>query len=133
MAAEQKEKEVTLRHAAALALVGWYMMIPPLSRTVRFEVDYGAPLSAWPIMRSFDNAERCEDYRSHELEKYRASAAAAPTNILQTFSNAMLFSQCAASDDPRLKYFPTSPATVVDLEPRGAGCHRFWRVHVYSI
>jgi hypothetical protein len=25
-------------------------------------------------MRSFDNAEGCEDYRSHELEKYRASA-----------------------------------------------------------
>jgi len=65
---------MTCHHAAALALVGWYMMVPPLSHTIRFEVDYRAPVSAWPIMRSFDNAEGCEDYRSHELEKYRASS-----------------------------------------------------------
>jgi hypothetical protein len=100
---------MTFHHAAALALVGWYMMVPPLSHTVRFEVDYRAPVTAWPIMRSFDNAEGCEDYRSHELEKYRASAATAPTNIPQTFSNAILFSQCVASDDPRLRCSATKP------------------------
>src|SRR5712671_5614732 len=97
-----------LRQITALA-VGWYMMVPPLSHTVRFEVDYRAPLISWPIMRSFDSAEGCEDYRSHELEQYKASAMAAPTNIPQTFSNAILFSQCVANDDPRLRCLPTRP------------------------
>jgi hypothetical protein len=32
-------------------------------------------------MGAFDKAEACEDYRNHELEKYRASAVAEPTNI----------------------------------------------------
>jgi hypothetical protein len=58
-------------------------------------------------MRAFDRAEACEDYRSHELEKYKASAAAVPTNVPQAVLNAILFSQCIASDDPRLNYFPT--------------------------
>jgi len=62
---------MTFRHAAALALVGWYLMLPPLSQTVRFEVDYKAPLNSWQIMRAFDKAEACEDYRNHELETLR--------------------------------------------------------------
>ena len=90
------------RHADVLA-VGWYLMTPPLSHTVRFEVDNNAPLSAWTIIRSFDKAENCEDYRSHELEKYRADAVTKPINVRQTFATALLFSQCIASDDPRLK------------------------------
>jgi hypothetical protein len=94
-------------HPTAAVSVGWYMMVPPLSHTASLEVDYKAPLSAWPIMRAFDKAEACEDYRSHELEKYKASATAVPTNVPQAVLNAILFSQCVASDDPRLKYFPT--------------------------
>ena len=94
-------------HPTAAVSVGWYMMVPPLSHTAGLEVDYKAPLSAWPIMRAFDKAEACEDYRSHELEKYKASATAVPTNVPQAVLNAILFSQCVASDDPRLKYFPT--------------------------
>ena len=94
-------------HPTAAVSVGWYMMVPPLSHTASLEVDYKAPLSAWPIMRAFDKAEACEDYRSHEVEKYKASATAVPTNVAQTVLNAILFSQCVASDDPRLKYLPT--------------------------
>jgi hypothetical protein len=98
------------RRSAALS-VGWYMMVPPLSQTVHFEVDYKAPLHSWPIMLAFDKAEACEDYRSRELEKYRASAATAARNIPQTFFNALLFSQCIASDDPRLKCPPRDRRT----------------------
>ena len=91
-------------HPTAAVSVGWYMMVPPLSHTASLEVDYKAPLRAWPTMRAFDKAEACEDYRSHELEKYKASVTAAPTNVPQAVLNAILFSQCVASDDPRLKY-----------------------------
>ena len=108
---QTKEKEVKFRSTAGLAFVGWYLMPPPLSQTVRFEVDYKAPLNSWQIMRAFDKAEACEDYRNHELEKYRASAVAEPTNIPQTFSNAILFSQCVVSNDPRLKCPPRDRRT----------------------
>jgi hypothetical protein len=44
-----------------LALVGWYLMIPPM------EADYtwvtGAPLPSWTIKRSFDTAVQCEAVR----------------------------------------------------------------------
>jgi len=46
------------RHAAALALVGWYLMIPPMGLHV--EVEYNAPLSQWDMMGSFDSADECE-------------------------------------------------------------------------
>jgi hypothetical protein len=92
---------------SAAVSVGWYMMVPPLSHTASFEADYRAPLSAWPIMRAFDSAEACEDYRSHEIERYKASSTTVPTNVPQAVLNAILFSQCVASDDPRLKYYPT--------------------------
>jgi hypothetical protein len=49
---------MNLRHAAALALLGWYLMVAPLadSRTV----DLDAPLTKWDIFRSFDSAAQCE-------------------------------------------------------------------------
>jgi hypothetical protein len=37
---------VKLRHAAALTLVGWYLMVPP-SRPV---VDLDAPLRKWTVL-----------------------------------------------------------------------------------
>jgi hypothetical protein len=37
-----------LRHAAALALVGWYLMVPPLQREVCCGlIVYGDPFSMW--------------------------------------------------------------------------------------
>ena len=44
---------MNLRHAAALALVGWYLMVPPLSNP-------SAPLSKWNLYRSYDTARECE-------------------------------------------------------------------------
>jgi len=61
-----------LRHTAALALVGWYLMMPPLvekpvphdpSLTMKENddalVDTRAPLSKWMNLRSFDFAPQC--------------------------------------------------------------------------
>ena len=39
-----------LRKAAAFALVGWYLMMPPWGKL-------NAPLSEWVVYRSFDSAE----------------------------------------------------------------------------
>jgi len=53
------------RHAAALAIVGWYLMVPP---NKRFE----APLSEWIVGHTYDSSEACQD----ALVKGRAQAAA---------------------------------------------------------
>jgi len=47
---------VNPRHAAALALVGWYLLVPPQTRfwwIGRQRYDDAAPLSNWTIERSF--------------------------------------------------------------------------------
>ena len=49
-----------LRHAAALVLVGWYLMIPPLQNSV-FGCDPNAPLTKWLKFRSFDSETACKD------------------------------------------------------------------------
>lgn len=41
-----------LQNAAALALVGWYLMMPPWGKV-------NAPLSEWVVYQSFDSAEIC--------------------------------------------------------------------------
>jgi hypothetical protein len=49
-----------LRHAAALALVGWYLMMPPTSPPNSFTINEAAPLSKWYLIESFDSAESCK-------------------------------------------------------------------------
>jgi hypothetical protein len=54
------------RHAAALALVGWYLLCPPM----RFDhpenpsdlprIFLNAPLAEWDIQGSYDSAQKCE-------------------------------------------------------------------------
>ena len=46
------------RHAAALALVGWYLMMPPM--TCRPSIQINTPLSHWEISSSYDTADECE-------------------------------------------------------------------------
>jgi hypothetical protein len=44
-------------HAVALALVGWYLMLPPI---VDGKPDVSASLSTWEQWRAFDTADLCE-------------------------------------------------------------------------
>jgi hypothetical protein len=52
------------RHTAALALVGWYLMVPPMhlsSEAPCVTFDDGAPLNKWFVLGgSLDTAEECE-------------------------------------------------------------------------
>ncbi|MGA6972363.1 MAG: hypothetical protein WBY93_12080 [Candidatus Binatus sp.] len=90
------------RHAAALAFVAWYLMMPP-PRPVgdHFETNFSAPLSKWTKVRRFDLQSRCETVREAYQQK--------PTDNLvimlgtaeaQATTKASL---CIAGDDPRLK------------------------------
>jgi len=75
------------RHAAALALVDWYLMIPPLNEhSYRPQPDL--PLSEWWQHQSFDSAQECESACNSDSlpDRMRANNA-----------------KCIATDDPRLK------------------------------
>jgi hypothetical protein len=76
------------RHAAALALVGWYLMLPPAVPNDPDKVDSSAPLSQWEVMTTFDSQSQC---------------AAEQTRMIGVGNKLGRFSQCIASDDPRLK------------------------------
>jgi hypothetical protein len=59
-----------LRHAAVLALVGWFLMVPPYvgppypkSRNRHF--DFNAPLNQWDRRGYFNSQDECEDALTH--------------------------------------------------------------------
>jgi hypothetical protein len=66
------------RHAAALALLGWYLMAPPPAQKSE-EVGLGESFynflrkadsfANWEILQSFDSAEQCEKAREDVLSK----------------------------------------------------------------
>lgn len=85
------------RHAAALAVVGWYLMVPPTG--IKSPTgDLSAPLSQWTRSgyHLYDLQEQCERDLDDERERLR-SLGAMPAQRL------MASAQCVSEDDPRLK------------------------------
>ncbi len=89
------------RHAAALALVGWYLMVPPWTAPDTF--DSKAPISKWQVFLSFDSAQQCQDAQIDYHAKWRRNAFQRNERVVAY--NVRLFgeAQCIATDDPRLK------------------------------
>jgi hypothetical protein len=107
-----------LHHTAALAVAGWYLMVPPsmrernwvcgasLAATVSHELfgtgdeklcthwaeigDTSAPFSEWHEMSPFETLDACEEARG---KLFTAARPGAPENA----------ARCVASDDPRLR------------------------------
>jgi hypothetical protein len=55
------------RHAAALALIVWYLMLPPPAPSggrLIFE-----PLSEWKLIETFDSKNACQQMRSKLIEQ----------------------------------------------------------------
>jgi hypothetical protein len=87
------------RHLFALALVGWYLMVPPRSADKKLPADDSAPMSKWEIVHSYDSAIACENGRAIWQKKPPFKASIKPEQW-QEFVGAFV---CVASDDPRLK------------------------------
>ena len=85
------------RHAVALALVGWYLMLPPWVAQNQF--DSHAPFSKWEISGRFDTAEHCRIMRQAAVDWYIDHPKEKEASW-----NKRLFStgQCVPDDDPRL-------------------------------
>ena len=86
-----------LRHAAALALVGWYLMLPP---TTLNGVDISAPLAQWSIYQEYDSYRNCVAGWSELQNQTKPDAQLQfPPKQLRQFAAA----QCVSSEDSDLK------------------------------
>ncbi len=103
---------MTSRHATALAIVAWYLMIPPIGAD--YKVDARAPMLEWRRSVKFDSEKECEaslkDVIQHPTtpDEYQAAARATLKARMHPISQAEMTkrtaeSQCVAADDPRLK------------------------------
>jgi hypothetical protein len=108
--------------ALALAFMGWYLMVPPVSApngTDGARLMMEAPLSRWFTHGSFDSAKQCEeaqrssaiailkditDLAVHEgcPEDWPLGKCAGTGPMFNAYG-AMYNSQCIATDDPRLR------------------------------
>jgi hypothetical protein len=90
---------VKLRHAAALAVIGWYLLTPPLDQDGK--VDWLAPYSQWKHLVSYDSAERCETERLL-FGASPAKKVGVPEEQQQRVRQSFINARCIASDDPGL-------------------------------
>jgi len=93
-----------LRHAAALAGLGWYLMVPPSVHHGSDVITALEPLNKWLNLHSFDTAATCEATRQTMIDSYKKTLDTDPADehALKGF-NSFSDSECIASDDPRLK------------------------------
>src|SRR5260370_38725996 len=100
------------RHAITLAIVIWYLMIPPIGADNK--VDPHAPWSQWRKGVSFESQKDCEDslkdaiQNSMTQDEYQAAAKATRKAKMKPLSMSEMAkrtqeSRCVAGDDPRLK------------------------------
>ncbi len=102
-------------YAAALALVGWYLMVPP-ARTVggNMLVASHAPMRGWMrIGKSFDSLTDCEKAREKTQKNVQNAKEAALENAANMDANpsnqdlagyeAAREIKCMSNDDPRIK------------------------------
>jgi hypothetical protein len=90
------------RHAAALALVAWYLMIPPPRQIdSRFQTNFLAPIDKWVQLRRFELESECEAAR----DDYMKNPPGGVANMLSSKQQAqavMKAAKCVSADDPRL-------------------------------
>jgi hypothetical protein len=99
---------------SAAALIGWYLMVPPIvplpfgKDTVGMIAHDDAPFSQWTLLRSYDTATSCMAERDARAEAAKHEVTTAPSNdsdlrgqLLSATENRSV--QCIATDDPRLK------------------------------
>ncbi len=103
-----------LRHAAALALVGWYLLIPPVFSPMgehhRSFNDLNAPLNQWDIWAKFDSEIGCKKEKEHlrteapiRIKFARENPDQDLNGNIVAVSEAWQLAECVASDDPRHK------------------------------
>ena len=87
---------MTPRHAVALALVGWYLLVPPSRQT-------DIPLGRWKVVDSFESKSLCDLVKTDDLETWLLSTQGILTPTAVELNEWVKVSRCISADDPRLK------------------------------
>lgn len=95
-----------LHLAAALALVGWCLIVPP-------ESDIHAPLSRWDKLCDYTTEKECESAKAFSIYVFNDPARLGPDAVAKIreigaaraagFRQRVLASKCVAGEDFRLK------------------------------
>jgi hypothetical protein len=97
-----------LRHAGAFALMGWYLMSPPVMRIPRrgFVVNPAAGLGYWKIRGSYESSSDCDDAKGAILMLAADNPAKMPEDfsdlspaVMSEVTGSLL---CVSTGDPRL-------------------------------
>jgi hypothetical protein len=86
---------MNLSHAAALALVGWYLIVAP-PQSFKDNQYHEVPLREWTHKATFDSEFECKQEQSKGCYKFQNGEVIG-------LEGPLCYSQCIASDDPRLK------------------------------
>lgn len=89
------------RHAAALALVGWYLIVPPMRYDTHkgLWVDFKAQTTDWSIMKEFDHQKDCSDgLRNHGYRLAEEAGRFGTHQAKELYRQAFSKAQCIASD-----------------------------------
>jgi hypothetical protein len=99
------------RHLAALAIVGWFLMMPPDSAKIPHDVDSDTPISRWIVVTSFDTEDNCEKALTDLQNSQQDPVTLDKTGKLKRLQKndaalgkaRAVNAACLASDDIRLK------------------------------
>jgi hypothetical protein len=97
-----------VRHTAALALVGWYLLSPPTyvgpyaGDSTKAFTNINAPLSQW-TGSAFDTAAACETELASKQALDESGAAQHKVPLSVALGQSVKSMRCIASDDPRLR------------------------------
>jgi len=106
---------MNLRHAAALALVGWYLMVPPIESCNGAFSGHACdqpPLAEWRTVGTYDSLSACGNSKALWIEKGKMylgemeASSRSPTTRMPSYEASAtidLAATCVSSDDPRLK------------------------------
>ena len=106
---------MNIRHAAVLALVGWFLIHAPevSDSPLRFDID--AHLAKWTVLASFDSEEKCNTALDERFLKRIGFDPQTPTRKLSSQEEGIRrvllkyarqeteAERCIKADDPRLK------------------------------
>jgi hypothetical protein len=88
------------RHAAALALVGWYLMLPPThGGFLHFYTD--EPLNKWCQGNYSETLVECKQGQQQRIRELIAAGQKEPQRLKD--ASYWTKGQCVAEDDPRLR------------------------------
>ena len=93
-----RKSRVNLRHAAALALVGWYLMAPPSigADSTTYAADAHAPFTLWTLIATFSSEQECLQAK----KEMQPSATNRVGPLSSPFVSSLPLYRCVPSDNP---------------------------------